>query len=194
MHFVERPPSTTWEPIPLASDPQCFVWAWFKPAAAPQGMFVQIPAEAFQNPLRRQSLTIRTILSALEVDPRQVAVWSLYGVSYDGQQLANSTWDYPIPDPGTAADPSIGIYLHPTAMAAPALAASPVSASPGACGGVASATGDDACRRKNSFAEDKEIEVRPSGQLRWLTKRTTRREPRNRQRGLRPQPRKLNRS
>jgi hypothetical protein len=136
MHFVERPPSTTWEPIPLASDPQCFVWAWFKPPAAPQGLFVRIPAEAFQNPVRRQSLTIRTILAALRVDPRQVAVWTLYGVSYDGQQLANSNWDYPIPEPGTAADPSIGIYLHPTAVAAPALAAPPVSASPGAGGGV----------------------------------------------------------
>ncbi len=141
MHFVERPPSTTWEPVPLAADPQAYVWAWFKPPAAPQGLFVQIPPEGFQNPVCRPLLTIRTILHALGIDPRQVAAWSLYGVTYDGQQLANSNWDFPIPEPGMAADRSIGIYLHPSPLAAASVAAAPfsgaaASTSPGAGGGV----------------------------------------------------------
>ena len=124
MHIAERPPSTTWEPIPLADAPQSFVWAWFKPPAAPQGVCVRIPEETFRNPARRQPVTIRSVLHALGVEPRQVAVWSLYGVSYDGQQLANPAWDYPIPEPGMAADPTIGIYLHsvplPVTSAVPA--------------------------------------------------------------------------
>ena len=37
MHIAERLPSTTWEPVLLADDPQNFIWAWFKPPAAPQG-------------------------------------------------------------------------------------------------------------------------------------------------------------
>jgi len=130
MHIAERPPSTTWEPILLAPDPQNFVWAWFRPPAAPQGLFVQIPPEAFQNPARRQFLTIRTILRALGVDPLQVAVWSLYGVSYDGRHLAHPSTDYPIPEPGAAVDSSIGIYLHPSAMALAPVAAAPVMGAP----------------------------------------------------------------
>src|SRR5450759_5086882 len=112
MHIAERPPSTTWEPISLADAPQSFVWAWFKPPAAPQGLCVRIPDETFRNPARRQPLTIRSLLQALGVEPRQVAVWSLYGISYDGQHFANPAWDFPIPEPGMAADPTIGIYLH----------------------------------------------------------------------------------
>src|SRR5258707_15890920 len=111
MHIAERLPSTAWEAIPLANDPSIFVWAWFKPPTAPQGLCLRIPEETFRNPARRQPLTIRTMLHTLGVDPRQVAVWSLYGVSYNGQRLANPTWDCPIPEPGTAADPTIGIYL-----------------------------------------------------------------------------------
>src|SRR5437763_15525517 len=99
MQIAERPPSTAWEPIPLANDPQSLIWAWFKPPAEPQGLLVQIPPEAFRSPARRQFLTIRTILRAVGVDPRQVAVWSLYGVSYAGRQLVHPAWDYPIPEP-----------------------------------------------------------------------------------------------
>jgi len=136
MHISERLPSTALEPVPLTGDPQYIVWAWFKPPAAPQGLFVQVPPEAFQNPARRQSLTIRTILRAVEVDPSQVAVWSLYGVSYDGRQLAHPTWDFPIPEPGMAADPSIGIYLHSSPAALPPAVTAPASISQAAGGGA----------------------------------------------------------
>ena len=56
-----------------------------------------------------------------------MAVWSHYGISYDGAQLANPAWDYPIAEPGIAADPSIGIYLHPSLVAPAPSAAAPVA-------------------------------------------------------------------
>ena len=136
MHIAERLPSTAWEPIPLADDPHSFVWAWFMPPAAPQGLCVRIPDEIFRNPARRQPLTIKTILHALQVDPRQVAAWSLYGVSYEGQHLTNPAWDYPIPEPGMAADPTIGIHLHPLSREVALPAAVTVSASQGTHAGV----------------------------------------------------------
>src|SRR4249920_1972678 len=128
MPIAERLPSTAWEPIPLADDPQCFIWAWFRPPTAPQGLCVQIPAETFRSPARRQPLTIRTILHALGIDPRQVAVCSLYGITFDGQHLANPAWDYPISEPGLAGDPTIGIYLHPSLPAPPSPVVAPVAA------------------------------------------------------------------
>jgi hypothetical protein len=70
------------------------------------------------------------ILQALGIDPRQVAVWSVYGASFDGQQLANPTWDYPISEPGLAADPTIGIYMHPMSRAQPPAAAPSVPQGP----------------------------------------------------------------
>jgi hypothetical protein len=111
MRFAERPPSSTWEQIPLADAPHYRLWAWFKPATAPQGVFLRIPAEAFRDPQRRQPITLRGLLNSLGVDPQLVSAWSLYGTPYDAQPLVNPALDYPIPESGTAADPSIGIYL-----------------------------------------------------------------------------------
>jgi hypothetical protein len=49
-------------------------------------------------------------------------MWSLYGTAYDAQQGANPALDYPIPEPGMAADPSLHIFLHTllAPLAAPA--------------------------------------------------------------------------
>lgn len=133
MHFAERPPSSTWEQIPLADAPHQVIWAWFKPPAAPQGVFLRIPVEAFRDPYRRQPISLRGLLYSLAVDPQLVAAWSLYGTTYDGQPLSNPAWDYPIPEPGAAPDPTIGVYLKsvPAPAAAPVAipAASPATAS-----------------------------------------------------------------
>lgn len=136
MYIVERPPSTAWEPIALADDPQNFIWAWFKPPTAPQGLCLRIPDETLRSPARRQPLTLRTILLTLGVDPRQVAAWSIYGVSYGGQHLANPAWDYPIPEPGMAPDPTIGIYLRDVPMNVSPPPALPVPAAQGTYAGV----------------------------------------------------------
>jgi len=123
MSIFERPPSTAWEQVPLPDGPGRFIWAWFKPATAPQGVFVRVPEETLRDPARRQPLTLRTLLFAIGVPPESVAVWSLYGATYDGQALANPAWDCPIPEPGAAPDPTIGIFVH----AAPVAAAPPVA-------------------------------------------------------------------
>jgi hypothetical protein len=64
---------------------------------------------------------MRRVLAAAAIDSHQVALWSLYGAAYDGQQGANPTLDYPIPEPGAIADPSIHVYLNtlPSAVAFP---------------------------------------------------------------------------
>jgi hypothetical protein len=124
MHFSERPPSSTWEQIPLADAPHCRLWAWFKPPAAPHGVFLRIPAEAFRDPHRRLPITLRGLLHSAGLDPQLVSAWSLYGTTYDAQPLANPAWDYPIPEPGSAPDPSIGIYLTAAQMTVAAPTAS----------------------------------------------------------------------
>ena len=73
--------------------------------------------------------------------------------SYDGQHLLNPAWDCPIPEPGVAADPTIGIYLHPlpTAVApavtapvsGPSVSGSSASTSPTAGGGAFSGIAAD---------------------------------------------------
>jgi hypothetical protein len=79
---------------------------------------------------------MRAVLAALGIDPRWVAVWSLYGVPYDGQQGTNPAWDFPIPEPGAATDPSITIVLH--AIPVDGQARSPVPAASASPGQVAS--------------------------------------------------------
>ena len=124
MHIAERPPSSTWEAIPFPDEPHTFCWAWFKPATVPNGLVVRIPDETFRDPARRLPVTLRRVLAAVGVDPRTVALWSLYGVGYDAQQGASPALDFAIPEPGAAADPSIHIFLHalPVPFTPPAVA------------------------------------------------------------------------
>jgi hypothetical protein len=122
MHFVQRPPSSTWEPVAFPDEPPTFFWAWFKPPAAPHGLAVRIPVETFRNPARRLPLTMRRVLTAAGVDPGGVALWSLYGAVYDAYQGASPALDFAIPEPGMAGDPSIHIFLSalpPAAIAVP---------------------------------------------------------------------------
>jgi hypothetical protein len=135
MHFAERPPSSAWEAISFPDEPHTFCWAWFKPAAAPHGLVIRIPEETFRNPARRLPLTLRRVLAAAGIDPREVALWSLYGVGYDAQQGANPALDFPIPEPGAAGDPSIHIFLHALPAAVVAPVPLPAAVAPGRSGG-----------------------------------------------------------
>lgn len=125
MHFAEHPPSSAWEPVPFSDEPNICVWAWFKPLSAPNVVSVRIPDEFFRDPQRRQTLTMRRLLAAIGVDPRWVAVWSLYGVPYDVQQGANPALDFVIPEPAAGADPTISIFVGQLPMAAVQPAAGP---------------------------------------------------------------------
>ncbi len=131
MRFTERPSSSTWEPITFPDEPYTFFWAWFKPPTAPHGLVVRIPEETFRNPARRLAPTLRRVLAATGIDPREVALWSLYGAGYDAQQGASPALDFAIPEPGMAGDPSIHIVLH----ALPG----PVASPPAVLAGVAPA-------------------------------------------------------
>jgi hypothetical protein len=113
MSGAERPPSAAWEQVPFADEPHTFLWAWFKPPGAPQGIALQVPEQTFRDPRRRLALTMRRLLAAVDVDPAWVAFWSLYGVPYDGQQGNNPALDYPIPEPGMGADSTIRVVLYP---------------------------------------------------------------------------------
>lgn len=136
MQIAERPPSSAWERIPFPDEPHSWVWGWFKPVAAPQSIVVRIPEETCRDPSRRQPLTMRRVLEATGVDPRWVAVWSLYGVAYDGQQGANPALDFLIPEPGMAADPTIHVYLNTLPIAVAPLAPAPAIATQGSAADV----------------------------------------------------------
>lgn len=107
--FAFRPPSQTWEPIRFADGPQSFVWVWFKPVAVPQGLIVRIPDEAAST----HSLSLRTILHLIGIDPSWLAMWQVYGMTYPGMNGANPLLDQPLPTPVAGADPSIVIYVAP---------------------------------------------------------------------------------
>jgi hypothetical protein len=137
MHFAERFPSTIWESIPFADDPHCFIWAWFKPAGAPHGLVVRIPDEIYRDPARRGAVTMRRVLAAAGIDPRGVAMWTLYGAAYDAQQGANPALDFPIPAPAPGTDPSIHVVMNAFAPAVPAPAPLPPTAALSSAGGDA---------------------------------------------------------
>lgn len=118
MHFAERPPSNAWEQVQFPESPQSMVWVWYKPSGAPHGLCLQVPAETFRDPLRRQPLTLRGLLQTAGVDPRLVAGWTLYGVPHDGQGGVSPALDQVIPEPGAATDPTIGVYLNPALIGA----------------------------------------------------------------------------
>ena len=119
MQIAARPPSATWEQIPLADDPTARLWVWFSPPAAPHGIIVRFPEDVYRGPARRAPLTMRRILAAVAIDPRQVGMWTVYGAPIDAQQGASPALDFPIPEPGAASDPSVCIYLSMPAVVAP---------------------------------------------------------------------------
>ncbi len=115
MRFAARPPSTTWELISPAFSPGKSFWAWFKPHDAPFVVAVHLP-DPGETLAAGAALTMRQVLTALEIEPRDVAFWSLYGTVYDGQGGANPVLDFPIPPPPTA-DLAIQIHLQATMSA-----------------------------------------------------------------------------
>ncbi len=105
--FAFRPPSQAWEQIRFADGPQSFLWAWFKPAAVPQGLIVRIPDEASQA----QSLTLRAVLHLTGVDSTWVAMWQVYGMAYPGMNGANPLLDQPLPTLVAGADPNLVVFV-----------------------------------------------------------------------------------
>ncbi len=109
--FAGRPPSTSWERVPIADSPENHIWVWFKPAHAPQGLIVRVPDETFRNYPRREQLTMRKLLQAAGVEPRCVSMWYLYGVPSEGQNGTALFLDQAIPQPATEAESDIVICI-----------------------------------------------------------------------------------
>jgi hypothetical protein len=122
MNFSDRPPSTTWEQVPLPDEPESFVWVWFKPGGAPHMLCIQAPEEFLRDRGSRPPITLRRVLPAVGVDPSWVGMFAIAGTSYDGQQGMNPSFDAPLPFPAAGVDPTIGVSLY----ASPTRAAMPV--------------------------------------------------------------------
>lgn len=128
MSFAARPPSTTWEPIPLGHAPHGQAWVWFKPVTAPTSAVFQIPEPVFHDPAVAAGLTLRRLSHAVGIDPAQVAGCTLFGTPFDSQGGTNPAWDHLITPPGAVPDPTIALFVNP-AFAEPAV---PVMAPPAA--------------------------------------------------------------
>jgi len=113
--FDVRSPSQTWEQIPLDENPQHVLWVWFKPAHLPQGLILRVPEEMYQyDPQFAQSLTLRIILSAAQIDANSCSTWSVQGHIFDTQHGKNPLIDQPLPGPVSGIDPSIYVAVHAT--------------------------------------------------------------------------------
>lgn len=122
MSFLLHPPSKTWEPVPLPTNPPLVIWAWFKPKDAPNGVVFQLPPDLFKAVEGKNPLTIRLLLMSIGMEA--IVGWTLYG-----QQIAldadTMRWlDADLPPPLEGFDPQLTFWapLHagiPTAVAAP---------------------------------------------------------------------------
>lgn len=127
--FALRPASQAWEQHVLAEGSQHVVWVWFKPAYAPQGLVVRISEEAWKTDPQTTPLTLRRVLQAVGVEPTLVAMWQLYGMTYQGWNGTNPLFDQPIPAPAPGAVPEFIVYVNvPSWSVSPPPAAMPPTA------------------------------------------------------------------
>ena len=117
--FADRPPSQTWESVPLVECPQHRVWVWFKPASAPQGLVIRIPDETRVGfPQIAGPLTMRKLAQSTGLEPDSIAVWYTNGMAFDGAYSAGSLLDQPVPAPVLGIDPAIVVCVNVQALAA----------------------------------------------------------------------------
>ena len=109
--FLARPASQTWEQVALSDGTGHFVWVWFKPPYAPQGLVVRIPEEVWQITSQAPPLTLRSVLQTVGIDPGCVTMWQLYGLAYQGWNGTNPLLDQPIPVPGPGVVADVLVYV-----------------------------------------------------------------------------------
>lgn len=136
--FDSRPPSETWELVPLAGLPGLGVWVWFKPPAVTNGLIVRVPDETRYGHPNRALLTLRALLHSAGVDSARVASWTLCGLTYAGERGTSPLLDHPLPDPPTGGDPNIVVALDAPAISwqEPAVEPQPVHVAPAVAGPV----------------------------------------------------------
>jgi hypothetical protein len=122
MSFLMRPPSASWEPVSLPTQPPIVIWAWFKPPNAPNAVVFQLPPQLFQALGPSSKLTMRMLLMAVGME--SVVGWTLYGqeIALDADTM--SWFDADLPPPPNGLEPQLTFWapVHgrvPTAMEAP---------------------------------------------------------------------------
>lgn len=130
--FAERPASQAWERLFLPESPQNYVWAWFKPVTAPQGLILRIPDETYrERPEFAAQWTMRKLLLAAAIEPVAVSAWLFQGISYPGMNGASPYLDAPLPMPVAGASPDIAVYIQSAPVFnGPLLAGGPIGGLP----------------------------------------------------------------
>ncbi|WP_437206231.1 hypothetical protein [Planctomicrobium sp. SH664] len=123
--FLTRPASTGWEALTLPELPQAVVWVWFKPPQAPQDLVLQIPDETYAA--WGNWLTLRRLLAAAGIDPREVHFWVAAGLTIDALQGQQPWFDQPLPPRQPWGDPTISIRMVSSSPSLPAFESSPAA-------------------------------------------------------------------
>lgn len=95
----------------MDAHPSRYVWAWFKPESAPDTLCVQLPDEAFDLPGAPGPLTLKNVLSALDVAADEIAGWAPFGRPYEAIEW-NSALEAPLAPPSAGIDPIITLFLN----------------------------------------------------------------------------------
>lgn len=99
MSLEQRNPSVGWEPLPLDLEGRCQAWVWYRPASAPNGLVLNLPAALFADANLAARLTVRQLIIAAGLDPARVYCWSLGGITYDAANGYSPYLDQPLPRP-----------------------------------------------------------------------------------------------
>ncbi len=126
MDIFLRPPSATWEPVPLPDVPGAAVWAWFRPPAAPCGIIFQIPLES--HAAKPDAFTVRRLLNALKIDCKLTRMCFDSQEPFDTMQGMNPLLDRPVQPPAPGVVPTVAVHLAPPTQYSPS--AYPPVASP----------------------------------------------------------------
>ena len=89
--FAQRPASQAWEVVTLPTNPPLQLLAWFKPAATPAAVMLQVPP-----PGVAMAFTVRQALHAIGINPAAVPTCSLFGFWFPGDGGASPHFDQPV--------------------------------------------------------------------------------------------------
>ena len=110
--FAARPASQAWERLTFPDGSQNPVWAWFKPATAPNGVILRVPDEVYRDrPDLAAQWTVRKLLQVASLEPASVSAWVFNGVSFPAMNGASPYLDAPLPAPLAGANPGILVYV-----------------------------------------------------------------------------------
>ncbi len=124
--FAARPASQAWERLTFPDASQNPVWAWFKPATAPNGVILRVPDEIYRDrPDLAAQWTVRKLLQVASLEPASVSAWVFNGVSFPAMNGASPYLDAPLPAPVAGANPGIVVYVLAPPMV-PVMGAAPL--------------------------------------------------------------------